>query len=107
MLENLKKFFEFSAKTGIFMPAAYDRVSRGPSIALLLTHLSSYIAMGSIIYLITQDALQGTVASIIYATIMITFYLIRRLTGAKFDLDDKSFTLENNSETTIPQKDKK
>jgi hypothetical protein len=36
----------------------------------------------------------GTIAAMIYATLMITFYLLRRLSKASFDLDDKSISLE-------------
>lgn len=95
MLTNIKEFFKFAAKTGLYLPTAYDHVSRGPSVSLFLTHVSSYVAIAAIIYLICDDVLAGTISAIIYATLMITFYLMRRLTKAKFDLDDKSFELEN------------
>jgi hypothetical protein len=95
MIDKIKAFFEFSAKTGVYMPGAYDALSDKPSVSLLMTHLSSYIAMGSIIYLICKDAVAGTIAAILYATLMIVFYLMRKLTHAKFDLDDKSIDLAN------------
>lgn len=98
MLTNIKEFFKFAAKTGIYFPAAYDQASRGPSVSLFMTHLSSYVAIAAIIYLICNDALAGTISAMIYATLMITFYLMRRLTKAKFDLDDKSIELENNEQ---------
>lgn len=95
MWNKIKKFFEFSAKTGLYFPGAFDALSGKPSVSLLMTHLSAYIAMVSIIYLIYKDATTGTIAAVIYSTLMITFYLMRKLTHAKFDLDDKSIELDN------------
>lgn len=97
MLQEIKKFFEFGAKKGLNFPAAYDAISKGPSITLLLVHLSSYMAMTSIAFLLYKDILAGTIAAITYAVLMLVFYMLRKLTNAKFDLDDKSFELTNNT----------
>ena len=95
MWNNIKAFFEFSSRTGLYLPAAYDAVADGPSISLLLVHISAWLAAGTIIYLTTQDAIAGAVAAVVYVTLMTTFYMMRKLTTAKFDLDDRSFELGN------------
>lgn len=95
MFEKVKKLLEFSAKNGLYFPTAYDKNADGPSITLLLVHLSSYMAMTSIGFLMYKDIVTGTIAAMSYSVLMLVFYMLRKLTNAKFDLDDKSFELAN------------
>lgn len=96
MLQKIKNILKFSAKNGLYFPSAYDNAVDGPSITLLLVHLSSYIAMTAIGILLYKDTLAGTIAAMSYSVLMLVFYMLRKLTNAKFDLDDKSFELSNN-----------
>lgn len=95
MWDNIKKFFEFSAKVGIFFPGAYDSNTDKASTSLLFANLSFYIACGSVLTLMYKDIVMGTLAAITLAVIYFIFYMLRKLNKAKFDLDDKSFDLEN------------
>lgn len=96
MLDKIKQIFEFSSKNGLFLPSAYDADKGGPSVSLLFSHIANLVAIFSIIYLVIKDTTTGTIAAMIYASLMIVFYLMRRLTKVKFDLDDKEIDLENN-----------
>jgi hypothetical protein len=106
MIKKIKELYEFSAKTGFFLPAAYDFDKPGPSVSLLFAHISFYVAIGSIIYLIYKDVNLGTVAAISFAVVYFIFYMLRKLTKAKVDLDDKSFELENGSDDSSTEKEK-
>lgn len=95
MWDNLKKIFEFSAKIGFYFPGAYDSNTDKASTSLLFANLSFYIACGSVLTLMYKDIALGTVAAITLAVVYFIFYMLRKLNKAKFDLDDRSFDLEN------------
>ena len=94
-MEKLIKFFKFGSTTGWFLGAAHDADKPGPSASLLFAHVANFVAIGAIITLIVKDTLQGTIAAIMYSTLMIVFYLMRRLAKFKVDLDDKSIEMDS------------
>ena len=94
MLDKLKEFFIYGSKTGWNLGAAYDNDKPGPSVSLLFAHVSFYVAITAIIYLIIKDQNLGTLAAMIFAALYFIFYMLRRLTKAKIDLDDRSLDLE-------------
>lgn len=94
MLDKIKAFFEFASTNGLFLPSAYDAKAKGPSVSLLFSHIANLVAIVSILILMNKDALQGNIAAMIYAALMICFYLLRTLSKVKFDLDDKSVDLQ-------------
>ena len=96
MLDKIKAFFEFASTNGLWLPAAFDSQSKGPSVSLLFSHIANSVAIVAIIYLTYKDTMAGTIAAMLYASLMIAFYLLRKLTKVKFDLDEKSLDLENN-----------
>lgn len=98
MLDKIKQILEFSSKNGLYLPAAYDADKEGPSVSLLFSHVANMVAIISIIYLVIKDTSTGTLAAIIYASLMLVFYLMRRITKFKADLDDGSLELENEEE---------
>ena len=95
MLNTLKEFFKFSAKNGLYFPAAFDKVSNGPSVSLLFANIAFYLSIVIIIILSVKDINLGTIAAILQSTLMLVFYLMRRLSKFKADLDDKSIELES------------
>lgn len=96
MWENVKKIFEFSAKVGFFFPGAYDSNTDKASTSLLFANISFYIACASVLTLMYKDIILGTVGAITLSVIYFIFYMLRKLNKAKFDIDDRSFDLENN-----------
>lgn len=106
MFNKIKKFFEFSSKTGLFFPAAYDSISKGPSSSLLFSHLAFYLAFIMTICLGIKDISQGVIASTVLAAMYLVFYLLRRLTKVSFDLDDRSFELDSSEEQQTKKEEK-
>jgi hypothetical protein len=95
MLQKLKDLFNFSASHGLNFPAAYDKNVDGPSVSLLFAHLSFYLAFISVAILMYKDTNLGTIAAMTLAGLYFIFYMLRKLTHAKVDLDDRSFDLSN------------
>jgi len=98
MYNNIKEFFKFAAKNGLFFPAAYDKATNGPSVSLFFSHIAFYLSIVVIIILSIKDINLGAIAAITQSTLMLVFYLLRRLKKASFDLDDKSIALEGDNE---------
>lgn len=98
MWQSIKKSFEFSAKTGLMLPAAFDAGRGVASVTLLFAHVANAVAIGSIIYLVTQDAKSGTISAIVYSVITMVLYLMRRISSFKVDADDGEISLESDPE---------
>ena len=92
---KLKSWFEFSAKTGLYLPMAYDARTQLPSVSLLFAHIANTIAIGGIVTLLMKELKAGVYCSMAYAALMLIFYLIRSLGKVKVDLDDASIELED------------
>lgn len=95
MLDKLKLLLEFFSKNGAYLPGAYDADKKGPSVTLLFAYIAYITAIVTIISLSIKDINSGVIAAMIFSSLQTVFYLFRRLTKAKFDLDDKSVELEN------------
>jgi hypothetical protein len=96
ILGKVKKFFEFTAKVGLYVPMAYDANTDKPSVTLLAFHLSIILALASIVALhFFKGILEATTAAIAYSCICFVFYRLRNLDKVKFNLKDKSFELED------------
>lgn len=104
MITQFKELCKFAAKNGLYIPSAYDHASKGPSVSLLFSHISFYMSAVIIICLSFKDINLGTIAAITQSTLMLVFYLLRRLSKASFDLDEKSFTLEGSEDVTDAKK---
>lgn len=100
MLNKIKEFFDFAAKAGLNLPAAFDADKPGPSVSLLFAHISFYVAIISICYLTYKDTLAGTIGAMTLAGLYFIFYMLRKLTKAKIDLDDHEIELTNDEKET-------
>ncbi len=98
MFKKFLSWLEENRDYGVTVFLAYDPISQKPSITLLMAYVSFLLAIGSTVLLHAQSLLMGTIASLMLATIMTIFYLIRSLNKAKINLEEKSFELENNDE---------
>ena len=101
MLDKIKQLLEFSSKNGLFLPAAFDKASKGPSVSLLFAHISFWVTTFAIIYLIIKDIESGVIAATIQSALMLVFYLLRRLSKVKFDLDDKAIELDSEPSSKV------
>lgn len=95
MWNTLAKIFKYSSEQGLRLPAAFDKSINAPSVSLLFAHLANTVALGSVIYLITQDAKSGCVAAISYSGLCMVLYLMRRLTNVKIDATDGELELSS------------
>lgn len=96
MLKQIKEFFNYSAEKGLRLPFAYDPIIKKPSVTLFFAHISFYIAVISLISLHFKSSLiTATGMSFVFTGMMIIFYLIRSISKAKIDLDDKQIDLES------------
>lgn len=100
MLDKIKKLLEYSASHGFNLPTAFDHDKAGPSVSLLFANISFYLAVISVCILIYKDVNLGTVAAMTLAGLYFIFYMLRKLTHAKVDLDDHSFDLSNEEKET-------
>lgn len=101
MLDRIKDILKFSAKNGLYFPAAYDKASNGPSVSLLFSHISFWVTTFAIIYLIIKDIESGVIAATVQSALMLVFYLLRRLSKVKFDLDDKAIELDSEPSSKV------
>lgn len=105
MLEKFKKLMEFSAKTGFYLPGAYDSRTKGPSVSLLFAHIANAVAIGGITSLMFKDLKVGVYCSIGYSALMLSFYLLRSLGKVKVDIDDGQIELDSGEEKKDAKKD--
>ena len=85
---------------GLNLPLAADPVSGKPSVTLLLMYVANLVAIASLIYLhIKGDAFTATCMSVLYGVLCTVLYMMRKLSKAKFDLDDKSVELDSGEES--------
>jgi hypothetical protein len=98
MLDKIIAFLKFSNQHGMLLPTAHDPVPGKPSVSLLFAYLSFIGTFVTNCYLTYKDPTLGTTGFIIFFTLCMVFYLIRRLKKFSADLDDKSINLEGEDE---------
>lgn len=91
----IKRKIRVWSEEGIRFPMAHDITTGKPSVTLLFPYISFFIAMTAIILLMRENTLYGAIAAIGSWIIALVLYLMRKLTKAKIDIDDKSIELEN------------
>lgn len=104
MWDTIKKIFKHSSTEGSYFPSAFDKDKLGPSFTLYCAHIANAVAIGSIIYLVTQDAKSGTISAIVYSVITMVLYLMRRISSFKVDADDGEISLESEPEEKNEEK---
>jgi hypothetical protein len=95
MFERIKQTFKIWSESGIRFPFAYDATTQKPSVTLFFVYISFLqVSIATILLHTYESSLIASIMAAIVWTIAFVFYLLRRLTRAKFDLDDKSIELE-------------
>lgn len=92
--ETVKSLLE----DGLKLPYAYDPTTGKPSITLLFPYVTFLLALAANIALLVKDVFTGTVTAIIFWSVAVIFYLMRKLQKTKIDFDDKSIELESDDE---------
>lgn len=99
-MDKIKSFFKFASEQGLRLPFVYDAVSGKPSVTLLFTYITFILAMTSVIaFHFVDSLLSPAITSISFFALCTVFYLLRRLTKFKVDLDDRSIDLEGEDTT--------
>lgn len=98
-MDKLSKLWKEMCVNGIHLPYAHDPVSGKPSITLLFPYITFVLSVISLVLLhIKPSLIVATTTTLIFWGISVVFYMLRKLSKAKFDLDDKSFELDSGEE---------
>lgn len=98
LLPYLKKFNTLLDK-GIKLPLMYDPITDKPSVTLMFPYFSFILLMISLALLVKENTLYGAIGVGSVWVLATVFYLLRKLTKFKADLDDKSIELEGGDES--------
>jgi predicted glycosyltransferase involved in capsule biosynthesis len=94
---KLKAVVKLSGTRGLYLPLAYDH-AKPASARLFFAHVSFYIASTSVIALhFSSSLLSASITAILFFLLCTVLYMLKDLTKAKFDLDDRSVDLESSS----------
>lgn len=93
ILKLLKHFF--NSERGLPLPHAYDPVLRQASFRLFCAYVSFVIASVSIVALHWVDTHVATWTAILFWCLAMVFYMLKRLSKASIDLDDRSISLDS------------
>lgn len=100
MLNKIRHYWKKAVHLGIPFPHAYDPVEKLPSFRLFGAYVSFVVAVGSVLWLhYDASAIAGSVAAISLYALCMTFYLIKKLTGAKIDFSAKKLELNNDKKS--------
>ena len=99
MLDKIKALFEYGNDKPRFFPYAKDPTTGQPSVTLYFAYVAFYLSVLSLIALhFWNDLIATTGMSFLFTVLMITFYKLKTLSKAKFDIDDRSIELDSQDE---------
>lgn len=99
MLDRLKQAFKLAIDAGLPLPHAYDPVPKEPSFRLLCAYISFVVATVSVVALHFAPVSIATWTAIGFYALCMLFYMLKKLSKAKIDLDDRSIELDSESDT--------
>lgn len=94
MLESIINEIKHIFNKGIKLPMAYDFITKMPSVTLLFPYVAFIVLTYAEVLLIQKDPMEGSLVALGVWFLATVLYMIRKISKAKFDLDDKSFELE-------------
>lgn len=95
MSQKIKDFYKAISESGLRLPFAYDALTKKPSVSLLFMYIVFTMATVSNILLIRENIEIGTYTAIGFWVLATVFYMLRKLTTVKVDLDDREFEMTN------------
>lgn len=96
MFNGLKRLWVEGSAKGWHFPFIHDPVTKKPSITLLFPYATFVLSVASLIALHFKPSLIiATSTSLVFWALSVVFYMLRKLSKAKFDLEDKSFELDS------------
>jgi hypothetical protein len=96
MFSKIKEYFRKWFSDGVMLPLIYDPISKAPSVTLTCVYISFFWAIKALwdFKAAPTNAMPSILGMIFWALAM-TFYLIRKIGKAKFDLANKSMEFDN------------
>lgn len=96
MFEIIKKWLEDNRDFGISFWYAYDPTTQKASVTLFMAYTSFILSIIAGIYsLIKPGSLLSVISIYAFNVILVILYMMHKINKAKFDLDDRSFEIEN------------
>ena len=87
----------------IGFPFAIDKATGRPSVTLFFAYVAFIISLVAVGYLLYKDVLAGTTAALMLFFGCAVLYKMRNLDKMKFDLQNRSFELEDTPDTKEEQ----
>jgi len=103
-----KSLWKKWCEEGLRWPYLHDPITKKPSVSLMFPYITFVMAAISVILLhIWPTMIIATSISIMFWGASMVFYMLRKLSKAKFDLDSRSFELDSgdSSEDSGPSPD--
>lgn len=97
---SIKEFFKEASEHGLNFPYANDATNKVPSVTLFFAYLTFILGYVGVVCLMIKDIYLGSVMGLVFWATSVIFYLLRKLSHAKIDLDDKSIDLQSSDEQT-------
>lgn len=92
--------FKKWSQIGVMWPFVHDGSTKKPSITIAFAYVSYIMVVISVICLhFKPELLTATLTTISVWLAAVVFYMLRKLTKAKVDLDDRSFELDGGDDT--------
>lgn len=98
VVDKLKNLISELLSGGIKVPMIYDHHTDGPSIIISFPYIAFVVVVYTIMQLAESNILYATVAALTLWLLATVLYIMRKLTKAKFDVDDQSIDLESEPE---------
>jgi|CXWL01.1.fsa_nt_gi hypothetical protein len=96
MLSKILAKWKNWSTNGVHVPFIYDQSVKGPSMTLMFPYVTFVISILSIIALhFKVELFVATTTTLMFWLVSTILYMIRRITKAKIDLDDKSVELDS------------
>lgn len=100
MFEKILLKWRSWATNGIYLPFIHDPSTKTPSITLLFPYVTFALSVASIIALHFKiELFVATTTTLMFWLVSTILYMIRRITKAKIDLDDKSVELDGGEDS--------
>lgn len=100
ILQTIKEQFKEWNSVGMNIPMGNDGADK-PSVTLFFAYISFIALMASLVYLhFNPNNMTPTLIATLVWSIALLIYRMRKLDRVKFDLDDKSFELDAEDEST-------
>jgi len=99
MIEKILAKWRDWSINGIYLPFIHDPSTKSPSITLMFPYVTFTLSIISIIALhFKLELFVATTTTLMFWLVSTILYMIRRITKAKIDLDDKSVELDGGEE---------